>query len=273
MARMERDTKFGYGFTLAGIGVPFLIERLVGQFAAICVAVVMTTLGIGFLVAGHRHHEENDSGLGSHRRRKLAIAVLFVTIALAGISALAWRLLRNPEVIEWSQSKKGLLVPPSEAYEPRTVGGHQGGLSKSHQQRPYDLSGTRRKKFIKLLSKPQTEPHDILKIGCISWSDEACVAAGKFLILFSEAGWTIDSNRVFRLDPQIPIDGMGMVTHIDNGVETQKLPPHLGTWQKMDASQITIWWAFKEMGIPIHPSGDQSMPVGTLGIYFGPEPR
>ena len=63
--------------------------------------------------------------------------------------------------------------------------------------RPYDLTGARREKFIKLLNKPPTQPRDILRIGCIEWSDEACVAAGKFLILFSEAGWKIDDDKVF----------------------------------------------------------------------------
>jgi hypothetical protein len=142
------------------------------------------------------------------------------------------------------------------------------------RQRPYDLTGDRRKKFLELLGKPQSEPRDTLRMGCISWSDAACVAAGKFLILFSEAGWTIDSNRVFRLEPQIPIDGMAIVSRVDNLTEEQKkLPPHLGTWQKMDASQVTIYWAFRTMGIPVSSSSDPSLPVGTLGIYFGPEPQ
>ncbi len=105
-------------------------------------------------------------------------------------------------------------------------------------QRPYDLTGPRRKKFLELLGKAQSEPRDTIRIGCISWSDAACVAAGKFLILFSEAGWTIDSNRVFRMEPTIPIDGMAMVSRIDNVDGVPKLPPHLGTWQKMDASLI-----------------------------------
>lgn len=140
-------------------------------------------------------------------------------------------------------------------------------------QRPYDLTEPRRKQFLELLGKSQSEPRDIIRIGCISWSESACVAAGRFLILFSEAGWTIDSDRVFRLEPQIPIEGMAMVSHVDNASNGRKLPPHLGTWQEMDASQVTIWWAFKQMGIPVSGSGDPSLPKGTLGIYFGPEPQ
>jgi hypothetical protein len=67
---------------------------------------------------------------------------------------------------------------------------------------PYDLSGKRRKDFKTLLARSSDET-DILRIGCLAGSDSACVAAGQFLLLLSEAGWKIDSNKVFRMDAQI----------------------------------------------------------------------
>jgi hypothetical protein len=54
---MRRETKFGYGFTLAGIGVPFLIDKLFGLSPAICVSVACVVVGGVFLVSGHRHKE------------------------------------------------------------------------------------------------------------------------------------------------------------------------------------------------------------------------
>lgn len=137
-------------------------------------------------------------------------------------------------------------------------------------QKPYDLTGKRRERFVELLKHPQSEPRDIIRVGCLAWSDSACVAAGKFLILISEAGWKIDSNKVFRLDNTIPTDGVTMVSHTEF---TEELPPHLGHWEKMDASQITIWYAFNQMGLPPHGGSDRAMPTGILGLYFGPEPR
>src|ERR1700726_731732 len=134
---------------------------------------------------------------------------------------------------------------------------------------PYDLSSSRRTKFISLL-KPGEGEHDTLRIGCIAWSDSSCVAAGKFLLLFSEAGWAIDSNRVFRAEPMVPTEGMAIVTRMEG--EPPKLPPHLGTWEQMDASENTIWKAFREMGVPVSSSREGDLPVGTIEIYFGPEP-
>jgi hypothetical protein len=134
---------------------------------------------------------------------------------------------------------------------------------------PYDLSANRRKKLLALL-KPDEADYDALRIGCMASSDSSCVAAGNFIVLFSEAGWKIDSDRVFRAEPTIPKDGVSLVTHLDK--ELPKQPPHLGTWQLMSPSQVKISKALTKMGIPTSGSGQLDMPVGTLGVYFGPEP-
>jgi hypothetical protein len=140
-------------------------------------------------------------------------------------------------------------------------------------ERPYDLTGRRREIFLALL-KAHAGPRDTLRIGCLAWSDPACVAAGRFLILLSEAGWSIDSNKVFRLDAPIPTDGTTIAAHVDNAeAEALKaLPPHLGRWHAMDQCEITIWTAFRWMQIPVQGSSDPNMPQGTIGIYFGPVP-
>jgi len=171
--------------------------------------------------------------------------------------ALRWSIAHPPRI-----DFPSTIIPILNASSPRTS-----------SQRPYDLTGNRRKEFLKWLGRPQNESRDILRIGCTSWSESSCVAAGKFLIYFSEAGWPIDSNRVFRMEPQIPFDGMAMATGGEIPESAQNLPPHLGVWEKMDASQVTIWWAFRHMGIPVSSPRDTSLPPKTLGIYFGPEPK
>src|SRR6266852_448807 len=141
--------------------------------------------------------------------------------------------------------------------------------------RPYDLSVERRKQLLDMLSKPRSEPRETLRIGCVSWSEESCVVAGKFLLAFSEAGWLIEDKRVFRLEPAVPIEGAAVVSRMsdEDFKKAQALPPHEGRWQKMDASQQTIFWAFRALQIPVGFSPDQSLPSGTIGVYFGPEPR
>jgi hypothetical protein len=37
---------------------------------------------------------------------------------------------------------------------------------------------------------------------------------------------------------------------------------------KMDAGQDTIWWAFKQMGIPVSASSDHAIPLGNFVTIF-----
>jgi hypothetical protein len=134
---------------------------------------------------------------------------------------------------------------------------------------PYDLADSREANFLRLLEKPLSGSRDTLRVGCVPWSERSCVAAGRFLIKFSKAGWTIDSNRVFRVDAQIPTDGVTICT---NKPPPTNLPPYLGEWQAMNPSHVTIACALLETGIRVAGASDISLPTGTLGVYFGPEP-
>jgi len=138
------------------------------------------------------------------------------------------------------------------------------------QQRPYDLTDGRRASFLNLLVPPKE--HDIIRVGCLGWSDSACVAAGSFLLLFSEAGWPIDPQGVYRMTTGVPTSGMTMVTLADKQSIPKPLPPHLGTWKTMSKSEIVMFTAFTKMGMRVNGSSQTDLPVGTLGIYFGPEP-
>jgi len=134
----------------------------------------------------------------------------------------------------------------------------------------FELTEERRNGFLKLLSA-QTAPRDTVRIGCTSWSEKSCVAAGRFLLLFSEAGWQIEENKVFRLEPQIPIVGVAITTRAPADEPKHPLPPHLGRWRKMDESHKTIYWAFRSTDIPVGGASDNTLKEGTLGIYFGSE--
>ena len=133
----------------------------------------------------------------------------------------------------------------------------------------YDLTTEQRDRFVKMLSA-QTAPKDLIRIGCTSWSETSCVAAGEFLLMFSEAGWQIEADKVFRLEPQIPLVGVSLVSRTPPGEPTEKLPPHLGRWRAMDESRQTVFWAFRALNIPINGATDDSLQNNALGIYFGP---
>lgn len=174
----------------------------------------------------------------------------------------------TPQSPEPQRQKTESSTQPSSA---EVAKGLPNSPSTSTPQRAYDLTGRRKQRFLNLLDV-QAEPRDTLRVGCIAWSDASCVAAGQFLLLLSEAGWTIDSNKVFRAEPSIPRSGMSLVSHNENMENTLNIPPHLGVWNAMAPSEVTIVRAFNTMGIQVTPSSSQDMPSGMLGVYFGPEP-
>lgn len=139
----------------------------------------------------------------------------------------------------------------------------------SQPLKPYDLTAERRDAFLKLL-KPPLRSANRLRIGCIAWSERACVAAGQFLVLFSQAGWTIDENRVFRMDEAIPTEGVSIVSRPEPG---GPLPPHLGRWHSLSLSELTLASAFVAMGVVESGAPDPSLTDGTTGVYFGIEPE
>ena len=58
---MQRDTKLGYGFLLAGVSLPFLIERFLGTGWTAGAAILCGVTGIAFLYSGHSHRDDVES--------------------------------------------------------------------------------------------------------------------------------------------------------------------------------------------------------------------
>src|SRR5437667_8593631 len=62
---MSKEAKFGYGFLLAGVGLPYIIEKFLGATPAAIVAIICLIIGFALLVAGHRHNDERGSEIQS----------------------------------------------------------------------------------------------------------------------------------------------------------------------------------------------------------------
>src|SRR5476649_2293143 len=110
-------------------------------------------------------------------------------------------------------------------------------------RKAYDLSQSSRTELLEILKTAKTDQRDTLRIGCVTWSEVSCLTAGKFLTVFSEAGWKIDSDRVYKMEPSIPVEGVSIATRGDDLVGLKKLPPHMGRWTAMDESHTIILMA------------------------------
>ena len=98
---MSKETKFGYGFLLAGVGLPYLIEKLAGPFTALVIAVACTVLGASLLLAGHLHRDREIASPGKIslviRSIKYGVMVVIIFGLIAGISRLGWLLMKRHE--------------------------------------------------------------------------------------------------------------------------------------------------------------------------------
>jgi hypothetical protein len=93
---MSKETKLGYGFLLAGVGLPYLIEKLFSPRIALAAAIVLMFVGICLLVAGHLHD-----------RQRLATKVIFILLAVMVLGVgIAWRVRPKTEEAPPSASKQ-----------------------------------------------------------------------------------------------------------------------------------------------------------------------
>jgi hypothetical protein len=172
---------------------------------------------------------------------------------------------------------------------PKTASPAKDNIPKPKQftSKPYDLGDSeKRATLISLLKKEwhtsasgvvlggdASYERESLRFGCLAWSDRACAAAGDFLVAFSEAGWKIEQTKVLRYDTAVPHFGIAVITQPEGTEEQRKgLLPHEGLWHKASPSEVDIILTLQQIGLRATFSSDPSLPAGTIGLYFGPEP-
>jgi hypothetical protein len=119
-----RETKFGYGFLLAGIGLPILIVVIWGErFAAAIVGSLLAVAGITLLVAGHLHQDTPK------KRTKMGMIGLFVLVGalmgaavglLCGVSLIVLKRQDVQPISSGDTSKNNVQPAPKEMGHPET---------------------------------------------------------------------------------------------------------------------------------------------------------
>jgi hypothetical protein len=110
-----------------------------------------------------------------------------------------------------------------------------------------------------------------IRLGCPQANEELCVVAGQFLPLFQRAGWSVEGNAVQRLVLPKPLSGVALFEHGEGTADPAN--PDQGLWMSQTKTVVQIVKAFGVVDMPPTSAADATMPVGTLGIYFGPPPE
>jgi hypothetical protein len=135
----------------------------------------------------------------------------------------------------------------------------------------YETITSQREVFEKYVRvEPDMHP-DRLRIACSQMSSDSCVTANLFAEMFSDAGWEIEGNKVFREEASLPVGGVSTVTNDRALAGLPSMPPGRGRWSSIDLSTEIVIAAFRLMDNPVGASSDPSLADGTLGVYFGPD--
>jgi heme/copper-type cytochrome/quinol oxidase subunit 2 len=107
---LRREDRFGYGFTLVGVFLSYLLDKLFGPTVGIIVAIVGTVAGIFFIVWGHLDKEGKARAPISHRGK--IIGILIAILAVGTISFLGWRIHREAQPSQPQVPKASPLSGP-----------------------------------------------------------------------------------------------------------------------------------------------------------------
>lgn len=242
MSSVERDKYLGYSFAVVAIGViittTFITPNPTSyQYTVYRIVLAQAAGGIGSVLPGLL--EVKYKGW----LRASGAAAFFAIVYF-----------KSPALLEQNPESATKPVPPTVIDA-------------------YAVNSSNRDRYLELFRTGQFGQRDKLRIGCVEWSESSCVAAGNFLRLLSDAGWEIDSDAVFRMQPSVPVEGVSIVSRGDDLVGLPKVPPHMGRWSRSDISYEILTAAFKLMGVPVYFSSDPTLQPGTTGVYFGPKPK
>lgn len=105
--RPSKETKFGYGFLLAGCGLPYLIDKLLGSTWAISVALVCTVLGVTLLISAHCHKDSPPPAW-----RTIIAGVIMIVVIVVSIGVIAKRKPVASEIVLTVQQEDKHVAQP-----------------------------------------------------------------------------------------------------------------------------------------------------------------
>jgi hypothetical protein len=118
---MLRGTKFGYGFCFIGVGVPFLIEKLLGLSLAIFASVACLVLGVTFLISGHRHNDDaRPWKLGEALAAGCALCSVIILLSMGVMRAM------SPKILDSSNIQQRFTVKIDDIYFANSLSGPNG---------------------------------------------------------------------------------------------------------------------------------------------------
>ena len=94
---MRRETKLDYGYLLAGIGVPYLVQEGFGPRLGLIAAMVSVVVGFLLLIWGHVHREKGEPFPIKSRLGRAGLFVLVGAVLGSGVVGVKWAIHNKPQ--------------------------------------------------------------------------------------------------------------------------------------------------------------------------------
>jgi hypothetical protein len=132
------------------------------------------------------------------------------------------------------------------------------------------LTDDEKRKFIAALAS-QSEPREIIRLGCPAVNEDICVRATPFVDAFKRGHFIVENDAIGRMVQTKPSAGVviGRWGHAD-AFDPQD--PDQGKWTQITDSLLTVEQAFLEIGINANVQVDETLPKNVTLVYFSIEP-
>lgn len=117
----------------------------------------------------------------------------------------------------------------------------------------HSFSAKEKSDFVSALKAKGVPAHSVW-LACPSEREDICQKVRQFVVMFKDAGWQVEENRVHMWNPAHPLGGVHLI---------------LNSADRIDTSGVKS--SFLSLGIPVQAVSAPDVPGNSIGIFFGPD--
>jgi len=117
----------------------------------------------------------------------------------------------------------------------------------------HSFSAKEKSDFVSTLKARGVPDHSVW-LACPVGREDICQKVRQFVVMFKDAGWRVEQDRVNTWNPAHPLGGVYLI---------------LNSADRIDTSSVKN--SFLSLGIPVQAASAPDVPSNSIGIFFGPD--
>ena len=91
-------------------------------------------------------------------------------------------------------------------------------------------------------------------LACLEGREDICQRVSQFVVMFKDAGWRVEQDRVNTWNPAHPLGGVYLILNSGDDIDSRAVKN-----------------SFTSLGIPVQTARAPDVPRNSIGIFFGPD--